>query len=75
MRFTLLLTGAACAMLGLSSPALAQGKAKQPHILFLLLDDLGYTDVGFNGGDIKTPNIDKLAKSGAKLSSFYVQPV
>ncbi len=53
----------------------AQVAKKKPNILFLLLDDLGYTDVGFNGGDIKTPNIDKLAKSGAKLSSFYVQPV
>jgi arylsulfatase A-like enzyme len=35
----------------------------------------GYTDVGFNGGDIKTPNIDRLANAGAKLASFYVQPV
>src|SRR5438067_685112 len=56
-------------------PVLAQPSAKKPHILFLLLDDLGYTDVGFNGGDIKTPHIDKLAKAGAKLSAFYVQPV
>jgi arylsulfatase A-like enzyme len=56
-------------------PSHAHAQDKKPHILFLLLDDLGYTDVGFNGGDIKTPNIDKLAKSGAKLSAFYVQPV
>src|SRR5436309_1058895 len=58
-----------------SGPAMAQPSEKKPNILFLLLDDLGYTDVGFNGGDIKTPHIDKLAKSGAKLSGFYVQPV
>src|ERR1051325_344054 len=56
-------------------PSHAHAQDKKPHILFLLLDDLGYTDVGFNGGDIKTPNIDKLAKSGAKLSAFYVRPV
>ena len=49
--------------------------AEKPNIVFFLIDDLGYTDVGFNGGDIKTPNIDKLAKSGARLSAFYVQPV
>src|SRR5215210_2240383 len=55
--------------------AFAQDTAKKPNIVFFLLDDLGYTDVGFNGGDIKTPNIDKLAKSGAKLNAFYVQPV
>jgi arylsulfatase A-like enzyme len=58
-----------------SLQATAQTPAPKPNILFLLIDDLGYTDVGFNGGDIKTPHIDKLAKSGAKLSAFYVQPV
>lgn len=55
--------------------AAAQTSASKPNIVFLLLDDLGYTDVGFNGGDIQTPNIDAIAKSGAKLSAFYVQPV
>ena len=59
------------------SPAgiLAGEKAKQPNIVFFLIDDLGYTDVGFNGGDIKTPHIDKLAAAGARLAAFYVQPV
>lgn len=47
-----------------------------PNIVYLLIDDLGYADCGFNGGtDIKTPNIDKLAHEGAILKSFYVQPV
>jgi arylsulfatase A-like enzyme len=65
----------ACAWASLPCAVSAQEPAKKPNILFLLIDDLGYTDVGFNGGDIKTPHIDKLAKSGAKLSAFYVQPV
>jgi arylsulfatase A-like enzyme len=40
------------------------------------VDDLGYSDCGFNGGrKIKTPNIDRLAKSGAVLENHYVQPV
>ncbi|CAN5897319.1 hypothetical protein BH11VER1_BH11VER1_30820 [soil metagenome] len=48
----------------------------QPNIVFFLVDDLGYADVGFNGGkDIKTPNIDKLAREGTILGSHYVQPV
>lgn len=48
----------------------------KPNIVFLLIDDLGYTDCGFNGGrDIKTPHIDRLAASGAVLESHYVQPV
>ena len=49
--------------------------ADQPNIVFLLADDLGYTDVGFHGSEIKTPHIDRLAAGGAKLEAFYVQPV
>jgi arylsulfatase A-like enzyme len=50
--------------------------APQPNIVFLLIDDLGYADCGFNGGtEIKTPNIDRLAKSGTIIDSHYVQPV
>lgn len=49
---------------------------ERPDIVVLLADDLGYADVGFNGGkQIKTPNIDKLADGGARLAQFYVQPV
>ncbi len=48
----------------------------RPHIIYVLVDDLGYADCGFNGGtDIQTPNIDGLARSGAVLKSYYVQPV
>ena len=43
--------------------------AKQPDIVFFLIDDLGYADCGFNGGkEIKTPNIDRLAKKGLVFS-------
>jgi arylsulfatase A-like enzyme len=60
----------------LSAAPLAAGETKsKPNIVIFLLDDLGTTDVGFAGGDIKTPNIDKLAASGVKLGAFYVQPV
>ena len=50
--------------------------APKPDIVFLLIDDLGYADCGFNGGkQIRTPNIDRLAKAGAVLEHLYVQPV
>ena len=50
--------------------------AAQPNIVFFLIDDLGYTDCGFNGGkEIRTPNIDALAKTGSVIESHYVQPV
>jgi arylsulfatase A-like enzyme len=60
-------------LLVLSTSILA---ADKPNIIYFLIDDLGYADCGFNGGqDIRTPNIDQLAKEGAILKSYYVQPV
>lgn len=54
----------------------SQGETPKPHILHIVADDLGWKDVGFNGcTDIKTPNLDRLAAGGAKLSQFYVQPM
>lgn len=51
-------------------------QAARPNIVYFLVDDLGYADCGFMGEKtIRTPNIDKLAKGGAILESFYVQPV
>jgi arylsulfatase A-like enzyme len=53
----------------------ALAAAPRPNVVFLLADDLGFTDVGFHGSEIKTPHIDKLAGEGARLEAFYVQPV
>ena len=52
------------------SEATVQGR--RPNIIFLLADDLGYGDVGFNGqSKIRTPNIDRLAAAGKIYSHFY----
>jgi arylsulfatase A-like enzyme len=50
--------------------------ARPPNIVFILVDDLGYNDIsafggGMTGGEIKTPNIDALAASGAVFSQAY----
>ncbi len=50
--------------------AMAQ-PAKRPNILFILADDMGFSDIGCYGGEVSTPNIDKLAAGGIKLRSFY----
>ncbi len=55
---------------------IAAADAPRPNIVFILADDLGRADCGFMGGkDIQTPHLDKLAKAGAVLDQFYVQPV
>ncbi len=46
-----------------------------PHVVIFLADDLGWSDVGFHGSAIQTPNLDRLAGQGARLEAFYVQPV
>ena len=45
---------------------------RPPNIVLILMDDLGYGDLGSYGvPDAKTPHIDRLAREGAKLTDFY----
>ena len=47
--------------------------AEKPNVLLILVDDMGYGDVGFNGcKDIPTPNIDSIAANGVRFSEGYV---
>ena len=43
----------------------------KPNILLILADDLGYSDLGCYGGEIHTPNLDRLAQNGLRFSRFY----
>ncbi len=46
--------------------------AEQPNIIFILADDMGWRDVGFNGSKFyETPNLDKLANAGTQFTSAY----
>jgi arylsulfatase A-like enzyme len=55
-----------------SAPSQPAGQAR-PNVIFIVADDLGYGDIGANGGTvIKTPNIDALAKSGIRFTDGYV---
>jgi arylsulfatase A-like enzyme len=45
--------------------------AAQPNIVFILADDLGYSDLGCYGSEIATPHLDSLAKGGLRFTQFY----
>lgn len=48
----------------------AQG-APRPNIIIILCDDMGWSDLGCMGGEIRTPNLDALAKEGLRFTQFY----
>lgn len=50
---------------------LSERAAKEPNIVFLLADDLGYGDLGCYGGSARTPSIDRLAREGVRFTQFY----
>jgi arylsulfatase A-like enzyme len=43
----------------------------KPNIILILADDMGYSDIGCFGGEIPTPNIDRLAENGIRFTRFY----
>jgi len=44
---------------------------KRPNIVIILADDMGYSDMGMFGSEIKTPNMDALAADGVRFTNFY----
>ncbi|HEX8018877.1 arylsulfatase [Mucilaginibacter sp.] len=52
-------------------PALAQAPKQKPNIVIILADDMGFSDIGSFGSEINTPNIDRLAREGLKMTQFY----
>lgn len=69
MRWTIHLRTTALALL----LAAAGGPcfAAKPNIVFILADDLGFSDLGCYGGEIATPQLDSLAKNGLRFTQFY----
>ena len=58
------------------SPASLLGAEAKPNLILIMADDLGYETIGANGGtSYKTPNLDKLAATGARFTHCYVQPL
>lgn len=65
LSFSLLLLGSASANLVLGQPT------DRPNIVVILIDDMGWSDLGCYGGEVPTPNIDALAAGGVRFTQFY----
>lgn len=83
-RFVSLACGWIALLLVSTSPCLAQQPAakeaaaissRQPNIILITIDDLGYADIGPFGGKVPTPHLDRMAKEGLRLTSHYAAPV
>src|SRR5690349_21470371 len=69
---------AAIALLAVVPPAPGQtpGQPKRPNVVVVITDDQGHGDLGFHGNpQIKTPNLDRLARQSVRMRHFYVAPV
>ena len=67
----ILVLAAALLMSGLA----AQAEEARPNIVLILIDDVGFSDLGAYGSEIATPNIDALAARGALFSNFHASPI
>ena len=89
MKTLLTACAIACTIAGMGSAFAATGPAadgtaqqgsapakpdKRPNVLLIVADDLGYSDIGAFGGEIHTPNLDKLAHDGVRMTDFYASP-
>lgn len=74
MKFSVLCTQVVAAILLLSTAVVAQDH-KRPNIIVILVDDLGWGDVGYHGSQIRTPYLDKFAREGIELDRFYTAAV
>ncbi|WP_442510284.1 arylsulfatase B [Novipirellula sp. SH528] len=63
-------------VLAMETPQLNAQSAERPNIVFMLSDDMGWAEPGFNGGNAElTPNMDHLASQSVKLTQFYTHSV
>lgn len=63
------------ALLLLLHPFAQADSGDRPNVIIIVADDLGWNDVGFHGGDIDTPSLDRLAAEGTELNRFYTTPI
>jgi arylsulfatase len=67
----LLVLLAASAAFGLAAPAAGQPPPERPNVVLIMADDVGYSDIGPYGSEIRTPHLDRLAEGGLRFTQFY----
>src|SRR5205085_1482718 len=67
-RLSLLLAGLSA---WLAAPAFAAAAPPRPNVVLILADDMGFSDLGCYGGEIRTPHLDRLAGEGVRFTQFY----
>src|SRR3989440_717564 len=70
MRCQWMLAGALGALL-FPAPCAAADQAPRPNVLLIMADDMGFSDLGCYGSEIRTPNLDRLAAGGLRFTQFY----
>src|SRR6266545_1953044 len=77
MRLRLFVTATLIAGMGVQTARVVAQRAapqvaRRPNVVFIIMDDLGYGDIGSYGvSDAKTPNLDRLAREGVRLTDAY----
>ena len=69
------LTGSFLLLSALLAFASAAGPQDLPNVILINIDDLGYADISPFGGKMPTPNLERMASEGMKLTSHYAAPV
>ena len=65
------LVATSSSLLGRCNEDAAATAAPRPNIIIVLVDDMGFSDIGCYGGEIETPNLDRLAANGLRFTQFY----
>ena len=73
-RHVIILSGAIALAAAHSADAGSRTTQSRPNFLVIVADDLGYSDLGVMGSEIRTPNLDRLAADGLLLTAFHVTP-
>lgn len=59
------------ALLSISALSFSLSQAARPNIILIMVDDMGWSDIGCYGGEVQTPNLDRLAGEGMRFTQFY----